>query len=91
MQDCRIEMLQVEMDVILLLADAAAFADSADIGTIMDRVRAFLFEKNLLGPNAASADAVGIELAGGKLLGDPKNVKFRFTDAYMAMAAAGKL
>ena len=34
---------------------------------------------------------VGIELADGKVLGDTGNVKFRFTDAYMADAAAGKL
>ena len=71
--------------------DAVSFTKSADVGATMDHVRNFLFEKHLLGNNAASADAVGIELADGKVLGDPKNVKFRFTDAFMAAAAAGKL
>ena len=71
--------------------DAVAFARSADVGTTMDHVRAFLFDKHLLGNDAASADAVGIELADGKVLGDKGNVKLRFTDAFMAMAADGKL
>ena len=68
--------------------DAVTFTRSADVGTTMDRVRHFLFDKHLLGDAATSADAVGIELADGKVLGDAKNVKFRFTEAYMA--AAGK-
>ncbi len=71
--------------------DAVGFTRSAGIGTIMDRVRTFLFDKHLLGNNATSADAVGIELAGGKVLGDASNVKFRFTDIFMAQAVAGKL
>ncbi len=56
----------------------------------MDHVRTFLFDKHLLGNNATSADAVGIELADGKVLGDKGNVKFRFTDSFMAMAADGQ-
>lgn len=72
-------------------AEAAAFARSPDIGATMDKVRRFLFAKHLLGNNAASADAVGIALVDGKTLGDPANVKFRFTDAFMDAAAAGKL
>jgi NitT/TauT family transport system substrate-binding protein len=71
--------------------EAVAFVKSGDVGTTMDRVRKFLFAKKLLGDNAKSADAVGIELADGKVLGDAKNVKFRFTDTYMAAAADGKL
>ncbi|MEP9356049.1 putative urea ABC transporter substrate-binding protein [Xanthobacter sp. KR7-65] len=72
-------------------SDAVAFVRSPEVGTTMDRVRKFLFEKELLGSGAKSADAVGIELVGGKVLGDSKNVKFRFTDTYMGMAADGKL
>jgi len=67
--------------------DAVAFTRSADVGTTMDRVRHFLFDKHLLGANAPSADAVGIELADGKVLGDRGNIKLRFTDAFMAGAA----
>lgn len=71
--------------------DAVAFTNSPDIGATMDRVRHFLFEKNLLGTGATSVDAVGIELADGRHLGDAKNVKLRFTDTYMAAAAGNKL
>ena len=71
--------------------DAVAFVRSADVGTTMDRVRKFLFDKNLLGSNAKSADAVGIALADGKVLGDAKNVKLRFVDTWMALVADGKL
>ncbi len=70
--------------------DAAAFAKSPEIASTMDHVRTFLFDHGLLGSGAVSPDVVGIELADGKILGDAGNVKFRFTDAFMADAAAGK-
>ncbi len=72
-------------------ADAAAFARSPEVGTTMDKVRHFLFDHGLLGNGAPSVDVVGIELADGKVLGDKKNVKLRFNDAFMSDAAAGKL
>jgi NitT/TauT family transport system substrate-binding protein len=72
-------------------ADASAFTKSAEVGTTMDRVRRFLFDHSLLGNGAKSVDAVGIELADGKILGDKAKVKFRFTDTYMSAAASGKL
>jgi NitT/TauT family transport system substrate-binding protein len=72
-------------------ADALAFTDSAGLSTTMDLVRKFLFEKALLGNGATSADAIGIELPDGKILGDKVNVKLRFTDTYMKAAADGKL
>lgn len=68
--------------------EAAAFAKSPEIAATMDKIRNFLFEHNLLGNNAKSVDVVGIQFADGKVLGDKKKVKLRFTDAYMA--AAGK-
>ncbi len=71
--------------------DADAFTKSAEVGITMEKVRKFLFEHDLMGKDAKSADIVGIELADGKVLGDKKNVKFRFVDTYMAAAAAGKL
>jgi NitT/TauT family transport system substrate-binding protein len=71
--------------------DAAAFVGSKEIATTMDHVRAFLFDKALLGKDAKSADAVSIELADKKILGDPKNVKFRFDPTFMTLAAQGKL
>jgi NitT/TauT family transport system substrate-binding protein len=72
-------------------ADALAFVQSGDVATTMNRVRTFLFDKALLGKDAKSADAVGIELADKKVLGDAKNVKFRFDATYMKLAADGKL
>ena len=72
-------------------AEAAAFVDSPDLATTMNHVRAFLFDKGLLGSGAPSADVVGIELPSGEVLGDPGNVKLRFTDAWMKAAAAGAL
>jgi NitT/TauT family transport system substrate-binding protein len=72
-------------------ADAAAFTRSAAIGTTMDRVRKFLFDKSLLGKDAKSADAVGIELGNKTVLGDKSNVKLRFDATYMEQAANGKL
>jgi len=72
-------------------ADAEAFTKSAAVGTTMDRVRKFLFDKDLLGKGAKSADAVGIELGDKSVLGDKSNVKLRFDPSFMDAAAAGKL
>jgi NitT/TauT family transport system substrate-binding protein len=57
----------------------------------MDLVRIFSFAHGLLGDGARTADAVGIEFAGGTTLGDPRNIKLRFDPAYMQQAADGKL
>ena len=72
-------------------ADAVAFTASPDLAKTMDHVRTFLFDKGLLGPVAASPDAVGIELSDGAVLGDPANVKLRFTTRWMQAAADGAL
>lgn len=70
--------------------DALAFTTGADLPKIMDLVRTFCFEHNLLGENVASPDAVGIETPSG-VLGDKANIKLRFDPTYMQMAADGKL
>ncbi|MGK4495670.1 putative urea ABC transporter substrate-binding protein, partial [Klebsiella pneumoniae] len=70
--------------------DAVALAKSADLVTVTDRVRQFSFAKGLFGPAATSVDAVGISFPGGKVLGDPANVKLRFDPTWMQMAADGK-
>ena len=49
------------------------------------------FDKGLFGQRAKSKDFVGIAFADGSVLGDPKNVKLRFTADYMKQAADGKL
>ena len=57
----------------------------------MRAVASFSFTHGLLGQGARSADAVGIELPGGAVIGNRNNVKLRFNADYMALAAAGKL
>ena len=54
-------------------------------------MRKFSFEKGLFGQAAKSVDAIGIEFPGGKILGDPANVKLRFDTTYVDMAAKGGL
>ena len=56
----------------------------------MDQVRRFSVSHGLLG-RAPAVDVVGIAFPGGKVLGDPSNVKLRFTMPYMQMAADGAL
>lgn len=70
---------------------AVAFAKSADLPNTMNRVRKFSFAHGLLGSGAASADAVGIEVSDGQVLGDAGNVTLRFDVDYMALAAEGSL
>ncbi len=70
--------------------DGAAFMTSAELPKIMDQVRGFCFDHNLLGENVKSKDAVGI-LTPTKTLGSTKNIKLRFDASYMTMAAEGKL
>ena len=72
-------------------AEAVAFTASPALPQAMNLVRAFLFDKGLLFPGAPSADAVGIEMPDGAILGDAGNVKFRFSTAYMEAAAKGAL
>ncbi|MDP2408929.1 MAG: putative urea ABC transporter substrate-binding protein [Pseudolabrys sp.] len=72
-------------------ADAVKFVSSGDLPKIMDMVRTFSFQHNLLGDNVKSKDAVGIGFPGGKTLGSAKNVKLRFDATYMKMAADKKL
>ena len=71
--------------------DAVAFTASPELPKTMDHVRNFLFSKGLLGNGATSADAIGIEMPDGSILGDKGNVKFRFTTTYMDAAAKGSL
>jgi NitT/TauT family transport system substrate-binding protein len=70
---------------------AAAFGDSTDLIKTMELVRSFSFDHGLLGEGAKTKDAVGLAFPGGKTLGDPKNIKMRYTSEYMRMAADGTL
>jgi NitT/TauT family transport system substrate-binding protein len=70
--------------------DATTFVTGPDLVKIMDLVRGFCFEHNLLGEKVKSKDAVGIETP-TKTLGSTKTVKLRFDPSYMKLAADGKL
>lgn len=71
--------------------DATKFVNSDEPKKTMEFVRTFSFNKGLFGSGAANKDFVGIQFADGSILGNEKNVKFRFTAEYMDMAAKGKL
>ena len=70
---------------------ALAATVSPDLVTANDRVRKFSFDNGLFGQGAKSVDAIGIEFPGGKILGDPANVKLRFDTTYVQQAVDGKL
>ncbi|MDR3408880.1 MAG: putative urea ABC transporter substrate-binding protein [Methylovirgula sp.] len=72
-------------------AKAAEFTKGSQLISTMDHVRQFLFTWGMMGQGAKSADVVGIEFPSGHILGNPKNVTFRFSAEYMALAAAKKL
>jgi NitT/TauT family transport system substrate-binding protein len=72
-------------------AEAVSFTKSPALVKTMDYVRKFSFDHGILGQGAKSVDVVGISFPGGKMLGNPKNVKLRYEPAYMQMAADGKL
>lgn len=87
------EMFDSQLTTTFLYADpkaAVAAATSPALVTTMTQVRDFSFSKGLF-KGAASADAVGIAFPGGKVLGDPARVTLRFDDAFMKLAADGKL
>jgi len=71
--------------------DALAFATAPALLASNDLVRKFSFDHGLLGEGAADADVIGIAFPGGKVLGDPQNVKLRFDASFVQMAAEGKL
>lgn len=72
-------------------AAAADFTRTDKLVETMDYVRQFSFDHGLLGEGAPSPDVIGIAFPGGTTLGDEDNIKLRFTDRYMTMAAEGGL
>jgi NitT/TauT family transport system substrate-binding protein len=70
--------------------DGADFMTGTELPKIMDLVRSFCFEHNLLGENVKSKDAVGIQTP-SSTLGSATNVKLRFDPSFMKLAADGKL
>ncbi|WP_313130805.1 putative urea ABC transporter substrate-binding protein [Pseudescherichia vulneris] len=72
-------------------ADNLAFATSGDLAKTMQRVAQFSFDKGLLGDGAQSADFIGMAFPGNVTQGDAGNVKLRFDDSFVKLAADGKL
>jgi NitT/TauT family transport system substrate-binding protein len=72
-------------------ADAVAYVNSPAALTASEKVRQFSFSAGLFGQGAKSVDDVGIEFPGGKIQGNPANVKMRYDPSYMQMAVDGKL
>jgi NitT/TauT family transport system substrate-binding protein len=70
---------------------ALAATMSPDLIAANDKVRKFSFQIGLFGQGAKSVDDIGIEFPGGKVLGNPANVKLRFDPTYVTMAADGTL
>lgn len=72
-------------------ADNLTFVTSADLPKTMQRVATFSFDKGLLGDGAQSADFIGMAFPGNVNAGDTGNVKLRFDDSFVKLAADGKL
>ena len=71
--------------------DAVAFTTGKDLKTTTERVSKFLFEKSLLGKEAKSDGAIGVEFPDKTVFGDKANVKFRYDATFMKEAEDGKL
>lgn len=72
-------------------ASAVEFNNSDEIMKTMEFVAKFSFDHGLYGEGASDYGFVGIEFPKGKVIGDKGNIKLRFDDTYMKMAADGKL
>jgi NitT/TauT family transport system substrate-binding protein len=70
---------------------ALAAMTGPEIVAANDRVRQFSFATGLFGQGAKSVDDIGIEFPGGKILGNPANVKLRFDPTFTKAAADGAL
>jgi NitT/TauT family transport system substrate-binding protein len=70
--------------------DAVKFNNSTEIMKTMEFVAKFSFDHGLYGDGASDYGFVGIEFPNG-VVGDKGNIKLRFDDTYMKMAAEGKL
>jgi len=57
----------------------------------MKFVAEFLFDHGILGEGAPSAEFVGVEFPDGSVYGDANNVKLRFDNSFVDMAAKGAL
>ncbi|MBY0560594.1 putative urea ABC transporter substrate-binding protein [Hyphomicrobium sp.] len=83
-----------QLKSVVLFSDAKAalaFAERPETKDTLIRVRDFAHRYNLLGKDVKDANAIGIELPNGEVVGDSKNVLLRFDRSVLELAAAGKL
>lgn len=71
--------------------EAVDFTQSAKLPETMKNVASFSFTHGLLGEGAADWGFIGMAFPGGKTIGDKNNIKLRFDDSYMKMAADNQL
>jgi len=71
--------------------DLLAFTGDAKLKETMKFVATFLFDHGILGEGAQSAEFVGVAFPDGSVFGDSNNVKLRFDNSYVEMAAKGEL
>lgn len=72
-------------------APAVEFVRSSVVQKTMEKVAEFSFDHGLLGEGAPDSGVVGIEFPAQRISGSSGNVKLRFDDAYMNLAAKGEL
>jgi NitT/TauT family transport system substrate-binding protein len=72
-------------------APAVEFVRSPVVQETMEKVAEFSFDHGLLGEGAPDSGVVGIAYPSGKISGSSGNVKLRFDDTYMDLAAQGEL
>ncbi len=71
--------------------DALKFANSKELPNTMKKVSQFSYEHGILGEGAPNAEFIGMQFPSAQTFGDTKNIKLRFIDTYVKMAAEGKL
>lgn len=67
------------------------FTSSDQLPKTTKFVAEFLFDHGILGEGAPSPEFVGVEFPDGSVYGDENNVKLRFDNTYVEMAAKGEL
>ncbi|XOV85717.1 MAG: putative urea ABC transporter substrate-binding protein [bacterium] len=72
-------------------APAVEFVRSSVVQDTMEKVAEFSFDHGLLGEGAPDSGVVGIAYPSGEISGSSSNVKLRFDDTYMNLAAQGQL
>lgn len=71
--------------------EALAFVASPKLPETMNRVARFSFDKGLLGQGARDANAIGVAFPNKVVNGNTRNVRLRFDDTFLRLAAEGKL